>query len=181
MERILLVEGITDKRVVQGLCDHLKITQCFCITNKNGLDQLLKSIGPELKVPDRAAIGILVDANDDPASRWRSISDRIRSAGIDPPGSLDPNGAVIECQPRVGIWLMPDNCTPGEIEDFVVKLIPDRDSLWPRAQEYIDDIPEGLRKFNSNKATRAKLYIGVDRLRISGGPRWWRTLRVSAS
>ena len=158
MDRVLLVEGISDKRVVQSLCHRLGITQSFSITNKEGLDPLLKSISLELKAPDREVVGMVIDANEDIAARWQSVADRIRSAGIDPPENPDRSGTVIEGSPRVGVWLMPDNCSPGELEDFVAKMIPDSDPLWPRAQEYIDDIPEGLRKFSPNKASRAKLY-----------------------
>ena len=158
MERVLLVEGDDDERVVRTLCDRLNITQGFCIKNKKGIDRLLQSISPELKVAGRLALGILVDANDNPAARWQSIADRIRAAGIAPPESVDSNGTVINGVPRVGIWLMPDNGSPGEIEDFVARLIPRRDPLWPRAERYIDDIPADLRKFSSKKTSRAKLY-----------------------
>ena len=158
MERVLLVEGSDDERVVHHICKRLQIPQNFHIKDKGGVRELLRSISPELKVADRLAVGILLDANDSPASRWQSIADRIQSAGIAPPDELDRSGIVIEGRPRVGVWLMPENESPGEIEDFVVKLIPDNDPQWPRAEEYIDSIPECERKFIPKKTSRAKLY-----------------------
>ena len=158
MERVLLVEGSDDERVVYHLCKRLHVPQNFHIKDKGGLPELLKSISPELKASDRLAVGILADANDRPDSRWQSIADRIRSAGIVPPNHLDRNGLTIEGRPRVGVWLMPDNGSPGEIEDFVTRLVPDDDLQWPRAEHYIESIPERERKFIPNKVSRAKLY-----------------------
>ncbi|MCY3785541.1 MAG: hypothetical protein OXG47_02280 [bacterium] len=158
MERVLLVEGVDDERMVCRLCERLDITEQFCIKKANGVEQLLKTISPELKVPDRLALGILVDANDDPAARWQAIRGRLQGADINPPDDLEPNGTVVEGSPRVGIWMMPDNGSPGELEDFVREMIPKNDSLWTRAERYIDDIPAGERRFKPNKTSRAKLY-----------------------
>ena len=52
---------------------------------------------------------------------------------------------------------MPDNGAPGELEDFVRKMIPDSDPVWPKADAYIDDIPEP-RKFQSHKVEKAKVH-----------------------
>ena len=53
---------------------------------------------------------------------------------------------------------MPDNQSNGEIEDFVVNLIPVGDPIWPRAQDYIDNIPEEDRKFKKHKAQKARIH-----------------------
>ncbi len=53
---------------------------------------------------------------------------------------------------------MPDNELPGELEDFVVQMIPERDLIWPLSQRYIDGIPETGRKFSEKKKLRAQLY-----------------------
>ena len=60
--------------------------------------------------------------------------------------------------PRVGIWLMPDNQSLGELEDFVAQMIPDNDPVWPLSQDYIDRIPEEHREFNENKTSTAEVY-----------------------
>lgn len=53
---------------------------------------------------------------------------------------------------------MPDNESPGELEDFVVGMIPERDPVWPLSQRYIEGIPEAGRKFSEKKKLRAQLY-----------------------
>ena len=75
-----------------------------------------------------------------------------------PPDTLDGDGTIIDGMPRVGVWLMPDNNHPGDLDDFVVKLVPEDDAVWPRAVEYIDNIPISDRKFKEQKTMRAKLH-----------------------
>ena len=64
--------------------------------------------------------------------------------------------------------MLPDNRTPGEIEDFVVTMIPQGDPVWPRAVQYIDGIPTRDRSFNLNKATKAKLHAWLATRRQPG-------------
>ena len=53
---------------------------------------------------------------------------------------------------------MPDNASPGQLEDFVVRMIPDDDPIWPLARRYIGGIPPADRKFVAAKAPTAQLY-----------------------
>ena len=65
---------------------------------------------------------------------------------------------IVPTEPRVGIWLWPDNVSGGEIEDFVTTMIPDDDPVWPLSEGYIDGIPVEHRPFTEGKAARAKLH-----------------------
>ena len=53
---------------------------------------------------------------------------------------------------------MPDNASGGELEDFVVRMIPDEDQVWPLSQNYIEKIPKEDRKFSEKKKLRAQLH-----------------------
>ena len=53
---------------------------------------------------------------------------------------------------------MPDNLSPGELEDFIYKLIPEDDPIWPRTNQYIKNIPSKDRKFTDRKEHRAKIH-----------------------
>jgi len=55
-------------------------------------------------------------------------------------------------RPNIGIWLMPDNSTAGALEDFVAKMIPDGDPVWPLAKDYIGKVPETALFTNPSKA-----------------------------
>ena len=120
------------------------------------------AIRDEARVLGRQALGILVDANDSPATRWQSISDRLASLDIQTPGGTSSRRlTIIDAtvgMPRIGIWLMPDNQSRGELEDFVAEMIPDNDPVWPLSQDYIGRIPDEHREFAENKATTAEVY-----------------------
>lgn len=119
---------------------------------------MLDAISLEIKTPSRKAIGILVDANNDIDARWNDVTNRLRKANIQAPPSPQSTGTIIDGQPRVGIWLIPDNASTGELEDFVMQMIPEGDPIWPRSKRYIGEIPQADRKFREDKARRAELY-----------------------
>ena len=160
-DRVLLVEGQDDEHVVRHLCLRSQPMPPFHIENKLNVDTLLDSIKQEVRVPGRNAVGILVDANDDLNARWSAVANRFREGNIEVPRTPEPTGTLIEGTsriPRVGIWLMPDNTSPGELENFVSEMIPNDDPVWPRSQSYIDGIPKSDRKFIEKKIPRAKVH-----------------------
>lgn len=158
--RILLAEGQDDEHVVRHLLRRRQFTLDFDIENREGVAPLPDSIGAELRAPGRQALGILVDADTDLPSRWDAVRTRLRAESIELPGRPSAGGtAVIAAgKPRVGVWLMPDNASSGELEDFVVQMVPAGDPVWPMAQHYIDTIPKQARKFSQQKTQRARLY-----------------------
>ena len=155
-----MVEGQDDFHVV----DHLRHRHwtnddapSFEIVVKNNDVDLLKSISGEIKTEGREAIGILIDTDDDLASRWQSVRGRLPES-FTLPDRPTPGGTIIDATPRIGVWLMPDNASPGELEDFVQRMIPTDDAVWPLAEQYINAIPAPDRKFPPGKISRAKLY-----------------------
>ena len=53
---------------------------------------------------------------------------------------------------------MPDNSNPGELENFVERMIPAADSVWPLSQQFIAGIPSTDRKFAAGKTLRAQIH-----------------------
>lgn len=157
----LLVEGVDDKHVVLHLRHRNKIESEFEICDEGSVEQLLDAIEEETLSPKKT-VGIMVDANDDLDARWQAIQDRLRKNNITPPAKPNRSGTIIEGvprrHPRIGIWLMPDNKSPGELKDFIIKMIPCGDSVWPRSKAYINGIPEEERKFTKGKILRAKVH-----------------------
>ena len=69
------------------------------------------------------------------------------------------DGTIINCETiSIGIWLMPNNSSSGELENFIRKMIPKNDSIWPSAEKYIENIPEESLKFDNNKIEKAQLF-----------------------
>lgn len=149
--RMLLVEGNDDLHVVKHIRIRASIPN-FRIVQKEGKDALLESIPYEATMEERVVLGIMLDANGNPAGRRQAVADRLGKAGVELPSFPQPEGVVIDSDPstglpRVGVWMMPDNQSPGELEDFLAAMIPADDPVWPLAQEYIDGIPPEHRKF----------------------------------
>ena len=171
-DRVLLVEGQDDKHVVLHLRMRDESMPAFDISDKDGIDRLLASISPEFKVSGRKSLGILVDANDEPANRWEAIRSRLQQLDLHLPEEPEPNGTILSAispaVPRIGIWLWPDNGSPGELEDFVKTMIPSEDPVWPRSEEYIDHIPEPDRKFPPGKEMKAKIYAWLATTKAPG-------------
>lgn len=157
--RLLLVEGRNDKHVVWQICNRTPDLPDFFISDRGDITALRESIGPEVLAPGRQALGILVDTDDHPQSRWDEIAHQLRIHGVQPPAAPDPAGTIIPgTEPRVGVWLMPDNAQSGEIEEFVASLIPGDDPVWPLSQDYIDGLPSYEGKFAEGKTLRAKIH-----------------------
>ena len=163
--RVLLVEGPDDKHVVIHLSERSGLTQNFVIVEKEGINSLLDSIEVEVDIPGRTILGIVLDANDNPNARWQALTDRLNRLRQEDhfdlpelPSRPEPSGTIIEGRLRIGIWLMPDNRSTGELEDFVGSMIPSGDPVWPLAEAYIEGIPPAERKFGPGKMQRAKVH-----------------------
>ena len=155
---LLLVEGDDDKHVVGHICQRSGQMPDFCIVQKGGIESLLASIRQEVRKPSISTLGIVVDADDNAIDRWKAVADKLQQAGVDSPRVPESTGTIITGPPRVGIWLMPDNISPGELEDFIKQMIPPNDPIWPMSETYIDNIPQQDRMFTDGKVLRAKVH-----------------------
>ena len=153
---LLIVEGDDDEHVAAHLARANSAMPFFRTRVTRGFPGLLAAIGPEIKSPGRLALGMMVDANEDPRGRWRSLRGRLGEEGVTLPDAPERNGTIVEAGPRIGIWMMPDNQSSGELEDFIEKLIPPDDPVWKMACQFIDAIPDSERKFPGHKQTKAK-------------------------
>ena len=132
MPGVLLVEGQDDQHVVRHILERHESPVAFGIESRGGIEPLLASIGAELKTPGRQALGILVDADSDVTARWEALRARLRVGGTELPGNPGAGGTIVATTsvPRVGVWLMPDNASSGELEDFVVQMVSTDDTAW---------------------------------------------------
>ncbi|MCE2558150.1 MAG: hypothetical protein J4F98_05890 [Acidobacteria bacterium] len=158
-EQILLVEGEDDEHVVEHLYRKVHGAEPpFEIVNKMGYSKLLKGLPLDLKRSGLRTLGILADANDDLETRWRELVAAAEEEDVRLPDEPSPSGTLVEGDIRVGVWLMPNNVSTGELEDFARELVPCADRVWPLAEKYIAGIPEADRKFSAGKTSKANLY-----------------------
>ena len=148
--KVLLVEGDEDKRTLPELVEANGIPwgetaddAIVYIKSYDGIEKLLRHGGLEtqIKRSELEVLGIVVDGNDDPQSRWRRISDRCSDSFPSLPAEMPSDGLVVVNDDglKLGVWIMPDNSMRGMLETFLAFLIPDdAGSLWKHANEAVD-------------------------------------------
>ena len=135
-EQILLVEGEDDEHVVEHLYRKVHGAEPpFEIVNKMGYSKLLKGLPLDLKRSGLRTLGILADANDDLETRWRELVAAAEEEDVRLPDEPSPSGTLVEGDIRVGVWLMPNNVSTGELEDLPASWSPARiaSGHWPRS------------------------------------------------
>ncbi len=155
--KLLLVEGSDDVQVVRQLVAGNIPDLRFEIWQRQGIENLLRAIPLQYLRQGTTSLGIVVDADDNLRFRWNDVAASLSLVRVELPSEPEPSGTIIEETPRVGVWVMPDNHTSGQIEDFIYKMIPDSDPIWPLADSFIEEIPPDHRKFRPTKVLRAKV------------------------
>ena len=147
-EKVLLVEGTEDLRVIPELVEANGIQWgdkekdwIVQIKSMNGVEKLLdkERINAHLKGSVVKILGIILDADDEPASRWQSIRNCLLERYPDIPEELPATG-LIHTSPeedvKIGVWMMPDNRERGMLETFLQFLLPENDKgLWEFAEQ----------------------------------------------
>ncbi len=160
----LLVEGNDDRDVFSELRDQSDISRdWFQIKVAGSKSELDQQFVEQLLANDRQIIGIVRDADENINTSWQSVKNLIKRAGLGyvVPTTLNSTGIIIEPPnaylPRLGVWLMPDNQSEGELEDFVRECIVMDDALIPHADDALDRIEEtGIHRY---KGKRSKAFI----------------------
>jgi hypothetical protein len=182
--RKLLVEGSHEKHIILALQDRWikesklteKILEFKEINEGTGIDDFIKSLSTHLRQSDIEQLGIVIDADQDIVSRWRTLQNTLGEAGYQNiPASPEADGTIIlapenSLLPRLGVWLMPDNESNGILEDFVNSLIPGEDDLIELAQKAVGSIPEEKIRFSGNSKSKAIIYTWLAWQKKPGAP-----------
>lgn len=175
-ENVLLVEGAEDREVIYQLCNHHKIdnTSLFSVEPKEGYERLRDDLAVRSKVPGIKTLGAVIDADTDVEQRWQSVRVALAKSGYTGlPEFPGESGTIIpasEHLPRLGLWLMPDNRLSGMLEDFLQRLVQEKDSLLPRAQAAVETLPEAERRFQPVHHSKAIIHTWLAWQVIPGTP-----------
>lgn len=186
---VLLVEGQDDKHIVWHLCardqsafsvrrneyDHfvtlLAKSTTFHIAEQGNRPKVISAMGQLLKARNPKPFGVVVDADDDHENCWSQIVAGFNGTGVKLPSSPDPKGTIIPEEgflPRIGIWLMPNNISTGEIENFIKEMVSTNDVIWPLSEGYINRIPDHEKRFAKNKIGKATIFAWLSTKREPG-------------
>lgn len=145
----LLVEGSDDQHSVLHLLarhgydwDNSRVDRPYVRAAGNA-DLLLAELS--LATKDRwyyHRLGVVIDTDASPMGRWAQLRAYAQAAGIELPELPQREGTVVAGPhpgSRIGFWLMPDNLSPGNLEVFLAKLVPENDPTWPWADEVVHE------------------------------------------
>lgn len=181
--KVLLVEGANDTHVFANLCKYHDIPKVFAIEKLIGETtdyDVFDTIAIRLKA-NVECLGIVLDADLNLSGKWMALCDRLQKRGYrniptDPRGG----GTIVRYEglPDVGIWLMPNNELPGELEDFLAMLVPHRQTnwLWNKAETHVNEIlqmeilPGNEQRFPAQDRSKAVLHTWLAWQKEPGKP-----------
>lgn len=162
-DKVLLVEGRDDREVIYQFCNYYDIDNrsLFSVEPKDGI----KSLIADLRLRVRTGVKVLaavIDADVDLNTRWKEIRDSVAEEGYRFPSNPAKGGTILEApnasRPKLGIWLMPDNQVAGILEDFLLCLAQEDNTLISRATNVVNSIPETERLFSDTKRSKAVIH-----------------------
>ena len=171
---LLLVEGKDELHVLSHLLKHHQLPDNFSIKDKKGIENLLETLDAELDAGGLERLGVIVDADTAPTSRWQSLRSILAQSGCPLPDQADPLGTVVELSgrtlTRVGVWVMPDNEAEGMLEDFVRSLVPPEDALLIFAEECVDEVIARDCRFRPSYRSKALIHTWLSWQEYPGTP-----------
>jgi hypothetical protein len=164
---VLIVEGKEELRALPELLEQAGVpwpkgSEPVQIEVQDGISNILAPgfIEATLKASGVQAVGILVDANGDPASRWAQLRARLLASCPSLSTELPENGVVhrVADKPRIGVWLMPDNVRAGMLETLLLALRIGEPALHDHARDATDQARARGAPFREVHRAKAELH-----------------------
>lgn len=165
---LLVHEGKADIHILRELRKYRSIEgfQSLNLKGQSNRGRYFKALAfsPHFKtpVPDRAgpvrALAVVLDAESDMAGTFAGIRGALLNAGLPAP---DESGGIAEGPLRVGVFLVPDNQSPGMIETLCLQSV-DADPAWACLDGYFQCVVDrgGALPTNMDKA-RAQAFLST--------------------
>lgn len=163
----LFVEGFHDQEFFRSLINNLdySIGGTVNIVQYGGRSKLqlaVERILSALRSRETQALGIVIDADSDAEGPWNDVRELLKEVKFDPEMTASlppPDGYIGSCNiaghsVKFGIWVMPDNISQGQLEDFVLQMVPRSDVVRPHAKRYILSLPDSIVEPNSIRLSK---------------------------
>ena len=168
--RRLVVEGYADLYSVRGVMRPYidwPTTQDASrypvfIDRGGSVDEILnqKFLNVLLTSPTIEILGIMIDADETPAQRYRTLHGLCIGSFPGMPDVLPTDGLIVNnaSNMRLGVWIMPDNHSEGDLEAFLRNLVPSP-RLWEHAERSTELAKEDYNApYRDAHLNKAKLY-----------------------
>ena len=157
----LLVEGKDDQHVTYAIRDRFNIPKNFDVIDCSGIEPLMEQISVRLKQSEIDTIGIIIDADTELQSRWKSLKNLLTGLGYTVYETIPAEGLIIQDKdkPKIGVWIMPNNNSNGMLEDFIAFLVPNQDELMPFVTNTLNEIEQqNLNNYNIIHRSKAEIH-----------------------
>lgn len=129
-DRLLLVEGPDDRRLVEALLRHRlggggSAVQVVAAGGASAFKERIRALLMAAVQAGRnpRAIGIVRDADRNPAGAWQSVRDAVAAANLQPP---ERPAEFSDAGPRVGIFIVPDSESEGTLETLCKRSVAEK-------------------------------------------------------
>lgn len=165
--KILFVEGKQDIFVIAELAEANHIpwplrNPPIHIEEVGGYDRLIdaKRIATRLQASGLQVMGIVVDADENPAARWQSLQAACAKSIVDMPKTLPSQGLIHTTQTGIqfGVWMMPDNQLRGMLETFLSNCVESTDPVWQHAQSAVTEAKVQGAPFKTLQQDKANIH-----------------------
>ncbi len=164
--KVLLVEGKDEQYVLPELLELAGISwpepAPVEVVETDGVTKLLDAdfLGTAYWAPQRAVLGLLVDANGDVPARWARVRTLLAAIAPGFPQDLDPNGVVHQPDggPRLGVWLMPDNLRTGMLETLLLAIRNVDPAVWAHVKATVEEARRVGASFREAHRDKAELH-----------------------
>lgn len=167
-QNILIVEGADDRHSVIGLMkfhtnwpDERREWPVF-VEVGGSVDEILATgyLTAEIKARSTKQIGVMLDADASASGRYQRIQQLCGALFPNLPEQMPAGGLVVEYdEKRLGVWLMPDNLSEGDLEIFLRCMVPSEgESLWSHACESVKSAISMGAKCRESHLSKANMY-----------------------
>ncbi len=127
-----------------------------------GVAEILDGMKLAVETAGRKPVGFVLDADSPLKDRWEAVCGKLRSVGLNPPGSPPAEGFVEYTQvykTTVGVWLMPNNQQDGKLETFLRTLVEEKDGIINDAADSTKRAKELGAAFSDPDTIKAVLHV----------------------
>jgi len=176
---LLHVEGRDDSHSIRHLVkrhgiEYKSTRGAPCIKQIGSDAKLLKVMPTAVQMSTNLSIGFVLDADKPIQDRWKAVCARLKAAEVDDVPSQPPADGFIGKSERykatVGVWLMPDNQSDGNLEDFLETLIYEKDGLIDHASSATKKAQQIGAQFTDTDIKKAVIHAWLAWQEVPGLP-----------
>ena len=175
--KVLIVEGEDEKRLFSELIAYLNLPDIEIrdIGGKTKFRRNIRALAITSGFDMVASVGVIRDADDNPAGAFQSVCDALQDAGLARPTEpLQPVGD----SPRITVMILPDGETSGMLEDLCLESVEEDpamrcvDEYFKCLQERLEGLPRNLSKAKVHAFLASRERPGL-RLGEAAQKRYW--------